>query len=44
MLFRATFLAGIGPGCVPVTLMAVGGALLQRGTWAKTMVAIPLFT
>ncbi|WP_299960872.1 hypothetical protein [uncultured Roseobacter sp.] len=43
MLFSAPFLAGIGLGGVTVALMAFGGVLRQRGTWATTMVAIASF-
>ncbi|SDZ52608.1 hypothetical protein SAMN05444004_11925 [Jannaschia faecimaris] len=40
MLFWAPFLAGIGLGGVTVALIAIGGVMRQRGTWATTMVAI----
>lgn len=43
MLFWAPFFVGLGLGSFTVALMAVGGVLRQRGTWATTMVAIASF-
>jgi len=42
-MFWAPFIMGIILGVATVSLMAVGGVLRQRGTWATTMVAIASF-
>jgi hypothetical protein len=42
-MFWAPFITGIVLGGATVSLMAVGGVLRQRGTWATTMVAIASF-
>jgi hypothetical protein len=36
-------LAGVGLGGVTVALMAIGGVMNQRGTWATIMVAIAFY-
>jgi len=41
--FWMPLLAGVGLGGVTVALMAIGGVMNQRGTWATTMVAIASF-
>jgi len=43
MMFWAPFITGVVIGGATVGLMAVGGVLRQRGTWATTMVAIASF-
>lgn len=43
MMFWVPLLAGTGLGVITVALMAVGGVMNQRGTWATTMVAIASF-
>lgn len=43
MMFWVPLLAGTGLGVISVALMAVGGVMRQRGTWATTIVAIASF-
>ena len=43
MTFWAPVLAGLGLGGVAIGVMAFGGVMRQRGTWAATMVAIASF-
>jgi len=43
VIFWIPLVSGIVLGGVTVGLMAVGGVLRQRGTWATTMVAIASF-
>lgn len=43
MTFWLPLLVGVGLGGVTVVLMALGGVMNQRGTWATTMVAIASF-
>lgn len=43
MMFWVPLLAGTGLGVITVALMAVGGVMRQRGTWATTIVAIASF-
>lgn len=43
MTFWLPLLAGVCLGGVTVVMMALGGVMKQRGTWATTMVAIASF-
>lgn len=43
MTFWPPLLAGVGLGGTTVALMATGGVMHQRGTWATIMVAIASF-
>ncbi|UWR24570.1 hypothetical protein [Sulfitobacter sp. S190] len=43
MTFWFPLLAGVGLGGATVALMAIGGVMHQRGTWATIMVAIASF-
>ncbi|KIN66139.1 hypothetical protein Z946_618 [Sulfitobacter noctilucicola] len=43
MMFWVPLLAGTGLGVISVALLAVGGVMRQRGTWATTIVAIASF-
>lgn len=43
MTYWFPLLAGVGLGGATIALMAIGGVLNQRGTWATTMVAIAFF-
>lgn len=42
-MFWLPLLAGVGLGGVTVALMAIGGVMNQRGTWATIMVAVASF-
>jgi hypothetical protein len=42
-MFWVSLLTGISLGGTTVVLMALGGVMNQRGTWATTMVAIASF-
>lgn len=43
MTFWFPLLTGVGLGGLTVALMAIGGVMNQRGTWATAMVAIASF-